>query len=254
MDSKTKREKDWHNKRFASGEDTRATSKVSYAYQAIKYAERKFKFMQKKTNLRVLDVGCGRGIQRALDFIELKCIYTGIDISEECIKSNISDIKNISEKVNYLVDDANLLSSLKGQTFDLIILTGTLHHLDIDKSLKAIKKVLNPSKGEVLMWEPMGTNPIINLFRNLTPNLRTPDEKPLNFKDLKKIKKFFPNTRYELHSLLSIFVIPLIIFEKKFINLNTTKMINFIGRFDELLGKIPFLRRLCWIVIIRAKS
>ena len=68
MDAKTKREKDWHNKRFSSGADTRSTSKVSYAYQAIKYAEKKFKFMQQKRNLRVLDIGCGRGIQRALDF------------------------------------------------------------------------------------------------------------------------------------------------------------------------------------------
>lgn len=169
------------------------------------------------------------------------------------IKSNILEIQHLSDKVNYIVEDANQLSSLKGQKFELIILSGTLHHLNIDKTLDALKRVIDPISGEILMWEPMGTNPFINLFRFLTPNKRTPDEKPLDFKDIEKIKRKFPNTSYELHSLLTIFTIPLIIFEKKFHKINTAFILNFLGKVDEIIGKLPILRRLCWILIVRAR-
>lgn len=253
MDSKTLREKDWHNNRFASGRDARSTSKINYIYQALKYAERKFIKIQYQPNKKVLDIGCGNDVKRALDFINIGSSYTGVDISEECIKSNILEIQHLSDKVNYIVEDANQLSSLKGQKFELIILSGTLHHLNIDKTLDALKRVIDPISGEILMWEPMGTNPFINLFRFLTPNKRTPDEKPLDFKDIEKIKRKFPNTSYELHSLLTIFTIPLIIFEKKFHKINTAFILNFLGKVDEIIGKLPILRRLCWILIVRAR-
>ena len=253
LDSKTQREKDWHNKRFADGLDARKETNVGYAYQAVKFAEKRFKNLQKKSNIEVLDIGCGRGIDRALNFANKNCIYTGVDISEECIKANNKDIKNITDKANFFVDDANVLSKLKNKTFNLVILTGTLHHLDIDSALKSISLITNPIDGEVLMWEPLGTNPLINFFRFITPNLRTPDEKPLDFKDLSKIKSIFPNSKFEFHALTSLFAIPLTLFKNKLFKNYISKFIYFLGRLDLFLGKIPFIRRFCWIVIIKAK-
>ena len=42
-----------------------------------------------------------------------------------------------------------------------------------------------PSKGNLIFIEPLGTNPIINLYRKLTPKSRSKDEHPLINKDFK---------------------------------------------------------------------
>ena len=253
ISGKTNREKIWHNKRFKSGEDTREISKVRFVYMVIKYAKKRFNRLQNVSNLNILDIGCGQGIERALRFTKNNCQYTGIDISEECINSNKEKIKNLYQNISYHVDDANELKSVKNSPFDLIILSGTLHHLDIDKALDAMKRITRDERSQVIMWEPMGTNPIINLFRYFTPSLRTIDEKPLDFKDLNKIKKIFPNTTYELHSILSLLIVPIALINTKFSKVLTNILSEVLGRIDRLIGMIPIIKRMCWITIIKAR-
>jgi 2-polyprenyl-3-methyl-5-hydroxy-6-metoxy-1,4-benzoquinol methylase len=184
METTSDREKESHNRRFANGGDERATSKVRFAYSACTHAQETFGNLQKASNKRVLDIGCGRGIERARQFTSQGCTYTGIDISEECIFANISDCRQSGLNASFLCDDANTLSALKGKKYDLVILSGTLHHLELDKALPALAEITERN-GKVIMWEPMGTNPAFNLFRMLTPRIRTPDEHPLTFSDLK---------------------------------------------------------------------
>ena len=113
---------------------------------------------------------------------------TGIDISDSCIIANKNDALSKKLNLTYLVEDANKLSSLKGKKYDLIILTGTLHHLELAQALPNIRSITNDNGGQVIFYEPMGTNPFINLFRSLTPKLGSPDEHPLTFDDLKFIE------------------------------------------------------------------
>ncbi|WP_428491963.1 hypothetical protein [Rhodopila sp.] len=55
---------------------------------------------------------------------------------------------------------------------------GIIHHLDTRQASREVARVLRPD-GNAVFWEPMGTNPIIGLYRMLTPNARTVDEHPL---------------------------------------------------------------------------
>ena len=198
--------------------------------------------------MRVLDVGCGLGIERALQFLNQECSYIGIDISSECIHYNKLKIHELSvSDVDYICDDANHFSRLKGELFDVIIMSGTLHHLDFSFSLPSLKSLLS-SNGRVLMWEPMATNPLLRLFRSLTPALRSEDEHPLTFDDFKHIDQFFPRSNYELHSITVLSLVPLLMLGIPLCAVNP--LINLFGRLDMLLGKIVFVRRFAWIVII----
>lgn len=253
MDPKTLREKEWHNKRFADGGDTREDSKVRFAYEACEFASERFLALQNPTNARVLDIGCGKGIARAEKFLQQNCSYTGIDISEECIRANTESALQNGLKATYICDDANTLDKLSSEAYDLIILSGTLHHLDIEKSLARFRQLLS-KEGKLLMWEPMGENPFINIFRRLTPRLRSPDEHPLRFRDLARIRQLFPRTRVELHTFSSLAVIPFAMlahYKNQLAPLKST-MSSLLGRLDMALGKLPFVKRMHWIVIIEA--
>ena len=60
--------------------------------------------------------------------------------------------------------------------------------MQIEKCLDEIHRILK-SKGNLIFIEPLGTNPIINLYRKLTPKSRSKDEHPLINKDFKYISK-----------------------------------------------------------------
>ena len=249
-------EKDWHNKYYADGkypEDTIRGPLLKF-YIATEYPNKIFKNMQRVSNLKVLDIGCGRGLEKAKGFISRNCSYTGIDISESCINANKKDASDQNLNAIYLVEDANEISSLKNNKYDLIIITGTLHHLELKKALPTIRSLTKEETGIVLMFEPMGTNFFINIFRLLTPNLRSPDEHPLTFKDINLIRKYFSHTNYELHTITSLLTFPF-----GFIKFKPIKKIGIIlsllfGKFDRyVLGKLPIINLLSWSVIIRAK-
>jgi ubiquinone/menaquinone biosynthesis C-methylase UbiE len=53
-------------------------------------------------------------------------------------------------------------------SFDLICGSSILHHLNLDKACAEIRRILRPDGGAVFI-EPLGHNPLINMFRKLTP-------------------------------------------------------------------------------------
>ena len=70
--------------------------------------------------------------------------------------------------------------------FDLVIGNGILHHLDAETALSSIHRVLKPG-GRLIFREPLADNPLLKLFRFLTPKARTIDELPFSGKALKKL-------------------------------------------------------------------
>ena len=103
------------------------------------------------------------------------------------------------------------------------------------------------------MSEPMGTNFFINFFRTITPLIRTRDEHPLTFSDLEYIKKIFPDTTYEFHSLFSILLIPFSFIPIRSVQNIVRKVAFNFGLLDSKLLKINFLKRLSWVVLIKSR-
>lgn len=124
-------------------------------------------------NTFLLDYGCGDGkyltelSKRIQTGIGIDISQREIDLAERDCKDN--DIINLK----FFVMDA-MRTEFNDGTFDVIHGNAILHHLDAEKSIVEIKRILKDN-GVGVFIEPLSTNPIIELYRKLTPQLRTPD-------------------------------------------------------------------------------
>jgi SAM-dependent methyltransferase len=144
-------------------------------------------FLQDVKGLRILDLGCGHGDQ-SLRLIRRGAVVSGIDISNSYIKSAQAAARDAGfneAQFRFAVMDAHNLE-FPDDTFDIVVGRGILHHLDLDVSLKELNRVLKPG-GRALFREPLAANPLLKLFRKLTPKARTVDEKPLTREDLDRL-------------------------------------------------------------------
>ena len=137
---------------------------------------------------RVLDLGCGRG-ERSLTLLERGATVDGIDISPVYIGQAEDDAHAAGfpkARFRFVAGDAHHLP-YDDATFDFVVGDGILHHLDLDVALGEVHRVLKPG-GRALFREPLLDNPLLKLFRRLTPKARTEDELPLSTADLRQIE------------------------------------------------------------------
>jgi ubiquinone/menaquinone biosynthesis C-methylase UbiE len=145
-------------------------------------------------NKNILELGCGDGI--LTNRLVVKCNKViGIDIDDSLFhKIQPKDNLNL-----FKMDAHNL--EFPDNYFDNVVGLYVIHHLDIERSAKEINRVLKPN-GRAIFIEPLCYNPLSNLWRKLTPNARTKDEKPLSYKDIKAMCKYFSSYKYSEFNLL----------------------------------------------------
>lgn len=243
-DERLKNEQAFHDHRFG-GEDVR--EKVGKFYAANKLLDDRYGELIASLckGKKMLEYGCGSG-GGSSEWIELGAELTGIDISPEGIKVAQETIASMGYKAEFYVMNAEDLK-FEDNRFDIIIGSAIVHHLILDTAYKELARVLQKD-GHMVLSEPLGHNPFINLYRNLTPSMRTVDEHPLLMKDLDLLKKYFHQVEIEYFSLTTIFAVP---FRNMSIYNTAT---NFFGSLDKLIFKIPFMRKFAWYVIIHASK
>ena len=177
MNDSKARERAFHDARFKEAVDPRHRLAKYYAVTAISTALfRQLVAEGAKPGHNFLEYGCGTGGDFAF-YKQLGCNVHGIDISSEAIVKAQAQAALHGMVANYSVQDAESTQFPDG-TFDLVAGQGILHHLDLERSLSELARITK-STGTCVFSEPLGHNPLINLFRKLTPKLRTPDEHPL---------------------------------------------------------------------------
>ncbi len=75
---------------------------------------------------------------------------------------------------------------------DVILCSYMLHHLNLNYAYPEMHRILKPG-GRILACEALDYNPLIKLYRKLTPEMRTEWEKEhiLSLKDVRGAKRFF---------------------------------------------------------------
>lgn len=131
-----------------------------------------------------------------------------VNISEKELEKGVEKAKELGhyDKIDFKIMDAHKLD-LPDNSIDVAYGRGILHHLDFERAIKELHRVLRPG-GIATFCEPLWLNPVAMLIRFLTPEARTPDEQPLGLSELRVLRKYFcvKNRYFQLFAVPAAFV------------------------------------------------
>jgi SAM-dependent methyltransferase len=236
------REREFHDHRFGHDDTARARADKYYAADAGRAAYAS-QLDTIPAGARVLEYGCGQG-SAAYDLAARGVEVVAIDISPEAIAGARSEAARRGlTGVRFEEMNAEALALPDGH-FDWVCGTGILHHLDLDRAWREISRVLAPG-GAAVFLEPMGTNPLINLYRRLTPSMRTPDEHPLVFDDIRAVGAHFEQVSAEFFNFLGL--------AGAFLQRlpHADALMGWLHAADQwLFTRFPWTRRFAWVVVV----
>lgn len=144
---------------------------------------------------RALDLGCGTGETTAWLAMQGARV-DAVDIAPGMVEVSrrLAERLAVAERINFHVAPGEQLPFVDG-AFDVVFGHDVLHHLDLERGRDEIRRVLGTG-GRAVFVEPLGHNPVINLFRDRSPETRTPDEVPLRFADFERLRRGFRALRH----------------------------------------------------------
>lgn len=251
MDERKKEEIEFHN--FVRSKNVASNDKA-YAYY---HSNRKFyevarvgyrfqeNWLKKRCNgKKVLVLGCGEGAE-SFFLAKNGAEVIGIDIADGAIENSKQNAlkEGVSDKTDFLVMDAENLK-FEENTFDIITASGMIHHIDFSKAILEMLRVIKPD-GEIICIEPLKYNPVFQLYRKLTPHLRTKWEAEhiLGKKEIFLPKKYFKKVEPHFYYFAVFLVVP---FRRaKIFN----PLLSFLEFIDSIILKLPIIRWLAWQVV-----
>jgi len=243
MEDRADRERGFHDRRFADDPRTR----LGPVYRAAAAGRRRYRSLAVElgTGADVLEVGCGRGgLSRALGSAARSVV--GVDLSPVAVAQARAAAEASGIDVEFRVMDAESLE-FPDASFDLVCGSGILHHVDLERATEEIIRVLRAG-GSALFLEPLGHNPLINLFRRFTPRLRSIDERPLLGSDLAALEGRLGEVSVERFALLTPLAAPLVRWSAG------RRLVRWLERVDRrLIARWSPARRWAWMVVIRAR-
>lgn len=144
-------------------------------------------------NKRLLDLGSGAG-EAAVYFARMGAKVTATDLSPKMlgIILRVAELHRVT--VETCVCSAEDLSQFPDGSFDIVYAANLLHHVDIEKCLDEVSRVLRPG-GIGAFWDPVAHNPAINVYRRMAIGVRTEDEHPIRRSQLSWFKSRFACTK-----------------------------------------------------------
>jgi len=181
------REAEFHDDKYGGGDRYPA----HYALVPTQHVYEKLSEMMGDLSGRhVLEYGCGEG-WTTLDLARKAGHVSAFDISQQAIDNAQQSLARagLAARCTLRVLPAEQLD-FPDDAFDVAVGFAILHHLDMERALAELHRVLRPG-GVAYFAEPLATNPLIQLYRRLTPQYRTPDERPLYLQELPALLKRF---------------------------------------------------------------
>jgi SAM-dependent methyltransferase len=249
-DNKIAKEKKFHNVVF--GGDNEARLRANEKFYSItegiilEYRRVLLSHCLKKD---ILEYGCGLSSYSFWLAHNGAKSAKGIDISEVAIEQATQRSKDegLSHKMEFIVMDAERLT-FEDNKFDLICGNGIIHHLELNRAYAELARTVR-ADGHVVFTEPLGHNFLINLYRKLTPGIRTEDEHPLMMKDIRLAEKYFRSVETKYFYLATLAASP---FRKHRFFRPLVKCLDAIDR--VLFTILPFLKKQAWMAVIVLKD
>ena len=157
---------------------------VEPAFEAITAPENGFAlgWMGPLAGKRILDLGAGAG-EASIYFASHGAHVTALDISSRQLDVLNEAARLRGVAIDTLAVPAEELPFPDGH-FDLVYGDGVLHHVDMQRAVPEVRRVLRPG-GRGVFIEPLTYNPLIWVYRRLAEGVRTPDERPFRTRDIK---------------------------------------------------------------------
>ncbi|MCO6431173.1 MAG: class I SAM-dependent methyltransferase [Deltaproteobacteria bacterium] len=184
-----------------------------------------------------LDYACGTGEAARKAAACGASLSIGIDISGASIDTAraLAEKEGFSERSSFIQGDCEK-TELPASSVDLVLCSGMLHHLDLSYAFPELRRILKPG-GKILAFEALNYNPLIRLYRKLTPSLRTNWEKEhiLGLSDLRFAERFFTRGEVRYWNILSI------------LSPHLPLLAPALAAADSVLTKIPLVQLMAWI-------
>jgi 2-polyprenyl-3-methyl-5-hydroxy-6-metoxy-1,4-benzoquinol methylase len=186
LEARHQREAHFHDTKYGGGDTPRhyAFVPTQYVYMQMREA------LGDLTGKQVLEYGCGEG------WITRDLALRGGNVSAFDISAQAAEVTKrtlaadgLLERCRVDVMPAEQLT-YAAESFDVAVGFAIIHHLDLVKALAELHRVLKPG-GVAYFAEPLATNPFIQMYRMLTPQFRTADERPLRLSQLPSLLASF---------------------------------------------------------------
>lgn len=192
-----------------------------------------------KPGMTVLELGCGAGYFTR-ELVGSGAHIVAIDISPELLE--IARRNCSAPNVQFQIENAYALSH-RDAVFDSVVGSAVLHHLEIEKALRDVYRVLKPA-GTVFFTEPNMLNPQIAVQKNIPWIKRklgdSPDETALFRWPLRRLLE---QTGYR-----DIQIDPFDFLHPK----TPVSLVNAVNRFGGFLEKMPVVSEFAGSLYIRA--
>lgn len=233
------RETQFHDHSFAEN----ARADAAKFYSVVRRSRQVYEELcfRRGSTVDVLEYGCGPG-GVGFRLAKAGATVTGIDISPVAIEQAAQRAADEGLEIEYRVMNAERLE-FENDSFDVVCGSGILHHLDLAQACREVARVLRPT-GLAVFTEPLGHNPLINWYRNRTPDMRTVDEHPLVRSDLSVFGESFGSVRTHFFDLSSLGLVP---FRNTSIFQSALSVAH---RLDDLIFRVPGAKWLAWNVVV----
>jgi SAM-dependent methyltransferase len=152
------------------------------------------KWLSDLRDKQVLELGCGAG-EASVYLAKAGARVTATDLSA----GMLSVVNKLADKYNVEIETKQCSAEnlpFNDSTFDIVYAANVLHHVDLETTINEVRRVLKKG-GIFVSWDPLLHNPMIKLYRKRAAMVRTEDEHPLRFGQIKIFKKHFNSVQYE---------------------------------------------------------
>lgn len=210
---------------------------------------------------RLLDIGAGLG-ESSVYFALQGARVTTVDISARMVELAVKLGQKHGVELDGIVSVAENLN-VPSAAYDIVYIANTIHHVqDRDALFEQISRALKPG-GMFFSCDPLAYNPLINIYRRMATEVRTPDESPLRIADIKLAGKYFRNVGHREFWISSLLLF-LKYYAKDRVHPNqdrywkrilretpdTLRWWTSLKAIDGILTRIPLVRWLAWNMVM----